>query len=129
MCNKFALKYKCDILSLTVVVAKPASGYSTSSYTAQRQVTAPKVQAVQVTTTPTNYVYSGSSTQSATSYQTASSSSYQAATTTPVTSYSSKQNLLHHFLFLNFQSQKCCKYPKIPTKRLNHHSLKMKTEF
>lgn len=72
----------------TVVVAKPAAGYSTSSYTAQRQVTAPKVQAVQVTTTPTNYVYSGSSTQSATSYQTSSSSSYQAATTTPVTSYS-----------------------------------------
>ena len=79
--------------SLIVVVAKPASAYSTSSYTAQRQVTAPKVQAVQVTTTPTNYVYSGSSTQSVTqsAYQT-STSTYQPTTTTPVTTYSSRQN-------------------------------------
>ena len=69
-------------------MAKPA--YSTSSYTTQRQLTAPKVQPVQVTTTPTNYVYSGSTTQNAaTSYQ-PSTTTYQAVTTTPVTTYSSK---------------------------------------
>lgn len=89
-----------------VVVAKPA--YSTSSYTTQRQVTAPKVQAVQVTTTPANYVYSGTTTQNAPSYQ-ASTTTYQATTTTPVTSYSSYDAALYSAASSYYQQQQAAK--------------------
>lgn len=59
-----------------------------TTYTAQRQATVPKVQTVQVTSTPTNYVYTtGATTQSpATTYNPATT--YQSATTATTSTYS-----------------------------------------
>lgn len=91
------------------VVVKPS--YSTgTSYAAQRQATVPKVQTVQVTSTPTNYVYStGVSSQSAgvSSYQPATT--YQSATTTTATSYSGYDAALYSAASNYYQQQQAAK--------------------
>ena len=82
------------------VVVKPS--YSTgTTYTAQRQATVPKVQTVQVTSTPTNYVYTaGATSQSATTYNPATT--YQSATTATTSTYSGILSFLSLASLLQF---------------------------
>ena len=67
-------------------MVKPS--YTTgTTYTAQRQATVPRVQTVQVTSAPANYVYTaGVSTPSVSTYNPATT--YQSATTATTSTYS-----------------------------------------
>ncbi|XP_045216764.1 zinc finger RNA-binding protein-like [Mercenaria mercenaria] len=90
------------------VVVKPS--YSTgTTYTAQRQATVPKVQTVQVTSTPTNYVYTagGATSQSATTYNPATT--YQSATTATTSTYSGYDAALYSAATSYYQQQQAAK--------------------
>ena len=82
---------------LLAVVVKPS--YTTgTTYTAQRQATVPKVQTVQVTTAPANYVYTaGASSQSVSTYNPATT--YQSVTTATTPTYSGKLLLSGNSVF------------------------------
>lgn len=79
-------------------MVKPS--YTTgTTYTAQRQATVPKVQTVQVTTAPANYVYTaGATSQSVSTYNPATT--YQSVTTPTTSTYSGMTTvLLKYHLF------------------------------
>ncbi|XP_052278685.1 zinc finger RNA-binding protein-like isoform X4 [Dreissena polymorpha] len=92
---------------LHAVVVKPS--YTTgTTYTAQRQATVPKVQTVQVTSAPTNYVYTtGASSQAVSSYQPATT--YQSATTASTTTYSGYDAALYSAATSYYQQQQAAK--------------------
>ncbi|KAL4228150.1 hypothetical protein ACF0H5_013583 [Mactra antiquata] len=89
------------------VVVKPS--YSTgTTYAAQRQATVPKVQTVQVTSTPTNYVYTaGATSQSATTYNPATT--YQSTTTATTSTYSGYDAALYSAATSYYQQQQAAK--------------------
>lgn len=95
--------------SFATVVVKPS--YTTgTSYATQRQITVPKVQTVQVTSTPTNYVYSaGVSSQSASTYNPAVTYQSAAATTSTTSTYSGYDAALYSAASNYYQQQQAAK--------------------
>ncbi|XP_052794013.1 zinc finger RNA-binding protein-like isoform X2 [Mya arenaria] len=89
------------------VVVKPS--YTTgTTYTAQRQATVPKVQTVQVTSAPTNYVYTaGASTQSVSTYNPATT--YQSTTSATTSTYSGYDAALYSAATSYYQQQQAAK--------------------
>ena len=77
------------------VVVKPF--YTTvTTYTAQKQVTIPKVQTVQVTTTPTNYVFTSGATSQTAASTYSPVTTFQSPATTSTVTYSGWQ-----FMFID----------------------------